>query len=313
MILCVGEALIDMVPVPHDRETAYLPRAGGSPYNVAVALGRLGAEVAFLGRISRDPFGQLLREVLQKSGVSLDYVVDTDDLTFLALVQVVSKVSPRFTFYQECEGAYFLGEEDLPPRLDGVDILHFGSISLLIEPGATAITRLVQREAGQRLISFDPNVRPILIEDREAYLARMAEWVARADVVKVSNDDVAWLYPERSLEETAREWLNAGPSLVVFTLGEEGAVAYTSQVSARVPAPRVEVADTVGAGDAFTAALLFALRRGGYLSPAALRNLSRDTLADILRFAVRVGSLTCTRPGAEPPWLHEVRDALPAG
>lgn len=311
MILCVGEALIDMVPVPYNDETAYLPRAGGSPYNVAIALGRLGADVGFLGRISRDPFGQLLRAQLRKSGVSLDYVVDTDDLSLVALVQIVSQVKPVFTFYRDPEGAYVLREEEVPDRLDGVDILHFGSISLLMEPGATAITHLVQREAGQRLISFDPNVRPILIEDKEAYLGDVDEWVRCSDIVKVSSDDVAWLYPGRPLNEVADRWLAQGAALVVITLGEEGAVAFTPSAFARVLAPQVDVADTVGAGDAFTAALLLALHRGGYLTAEAVRNLPQETLTDILRFAVRVGSLTCTRAGAEPPWLEEVQEHLP--
>lgn len=311
MILCVGEALIDMVPVPYNGETAYLPRAGGSPYNVAIALGRLGAEVGFLGRISRDPFGQMLRAQLRRSRVSLDYVVDTDDPTLLAMVQIVAQVKPHFTFYRDPEGAYVLREEDVPARLEGVDVLHFGSISLLMEPGATAITQLVKREAGQRLISFDPNVRPILIDDRDAYLARLDEWVACTDVLKVSSDDVAWLYPGRPLEEVAADWLAQDVALVVITLGEEGAVAFTAETSARVPAPHVQVADTVGAGDAFTAALLHALQRGGYLTAAALRALPRDVLSDMLRFAARVGSLTCTRAGAEPPWLDEVSDSLP--
>jgi len=306
MILSVGEALIDMVPVPYNNDVVYLPRAGGSPYNVAIALGRLGADVSFLGRVSTDPFGQLLREVLSASGVSLDYVVDTEDVTFLAMVQVVSKNKPHFTFYQKCGGAYFLKEEDLPPQLTKVDILHFGSISLLIEPGASAITHLVRREKNQRLISFDPNVRPMLIEDRQNYLARLGEWVNYSDVVKVSREDLEWLYPGRSLDTIAHEWLHQGPSLVIITLGEEGAIAFTPRNVVQVPAPRVDVVDTVGAGDAFTAALLFALQRDGYPSAAALEELSKEKLTEILRFAVRVGSLTCTRAGAEPPWRHEL-------
>lgn len=310
MILCVGEALIDMVPVPYGDETAYLPRAGGSPYNVAIALGRLGADVAFLGRISRDPFGQLLRARLRESGVSLDYVVDTDDLSLVALVQVVSQVKPVFTFYRDPEGAYVLRDEEVPDRLEGVDILHFGSISLLMEPGATAITRLVQREAGRCLISFDPNVRPILIKDRDAYLHHIDGWVECSNIVKVSSDDVAWLYPGHSPDEVANRWLTQGATLVVITLGEQGAIAFTPAMFVSVPAPHVKVVDTIGAGDAFTAGLLFALQREGIHTAEAIKELSLEALQRMLEFAVHVGSLTCTRAGAEPPWLEEVRGYL---
>ncbi len=308
MILCVGEALIDMVPIPHGEETAYLPRPGGSPYNVAVALGRLGAQVGFLGRISRDPFGLLLRQQLERSGVSLKYIVDTEDMTYLALVQVVTKVAPRFTFYRQCDGTYFLAEEEVPPTLDGVDIVHFGSISLLVEPGATAISKLIAREAGQRLISFDPNVRPVLIKDRDAYMRRFHEWVEWTDVLKLSREDVDWLYPGESMESVADQWLQRGVSLVVITLGEKGAVAFTPRTIARVHAPQVDVVDTVGAGDAFTAALLLSLCTQNLTSPDAVRSVSNHTLTSILTFAVRVGALTCTRAGAEPPWRDEVAD-----
>ncbi len=307
MILVCGEALVDLVPVPVGGEAAYLPRAGGSPYNVAVGLVRLGQEVAFLGRFSHDRFGRLLRDRLTANAVRLLGPPDGGGPTALAVVHLEPGGEPEFAFYGEGTADRSLAPSDLPAALpEGTAALHFGSISLVREPGASAFEELMRREAGRRVISLDPNVRPGLIADRAAYLRRLAGWLALADVVKVSRADLGWIQPGEEPEAVARAWLAAGPALVAVTRGAEGAIAFTATDRVAVPGIRVPVADTVGAGDAFTAGLLAGLAEDGRLDRSRLGELSEAVLEACLGFANAAAALTCTRPGAEPPTREEV-------
>ncbi|MER3553386.1 MAG: carbohydrate kinase [Meiothermus sp.] len=305
MIVVAGEALIDMNPAPIAGQTAYLPHPGGSPYNVAMGVGRLGAPVEFLGRFSSDGFGKLLQDHVRESRVGLQYARLGPELTTLALV-TPTDAGEFFSFYCENTADRLLVPEDLPAALPRGAALHFGSISLLLEPTASTLELLMRREARQRLLTLDPNVRPFLIRNKDEYLERLLGWLEQVDLVKVSQADLEWLYPGESLEDVAQEWKNHGPALVIVTQGGQGTFAVMDGEPIRVSAPRIQVVDTVGAGDSFMSGTLTWLWRAQALSRAALESLSSEQIAQLLEFAVKVAAITCTRAGADPPWQEEV-------
>ena len=313
MILVCGEALIDFVPVVAGEETAYAPRTGGSPYNVAIGLGRLAVPVGFFGRVSVDPFGRLLRDRLIDFGVDCSLLATGGEPTALALVHLAPGQEPNFVFYGESAADSALTPDDVPTAATlatRVHALHFGSISLIREPGSAVYEWLMRRESRHRVLSLDPNVRPGLVRDRRSYSELLERLVALADIVKVSRADLAWLYPDRRPLEAAADWLSRGPSLVVMTRGEAGAIGMTPGASVDIPGIPVTVLDTVGAGDAFTAGLLGSLDLRGLLEAAALRALAPDDLRACLAFANRAASITCARSGAEPPTLAHVQAAI---
>jgi len=314
MILVSGEALIDLVPVTVAGETAYLPRTGGSPYNVAVGLRRLGVPAAFFGRLSSDPFGKMLRDRLTAEAVDCSFLRGGHEPTALAIVHLAPGEEPHFVFYGEGAADSVLVPDEIPSStaLDGrVHALHFGSISLVREPGASAYVRLLRRESGRRVLSLDPNIRPGLIADRAAYRQRLEHLVALADIVKVSRADLEWLYPDRRALDAADSWLTRGPALVVMTRGEAGAIGMTSTCTIEVQGIPVTVRDTVGAGDAFTAALLGSLDVRGLLDRTASRCVGPKDLRACLDFANTAAAITCTRSGADPPTHAEVLEAAP--
>lgn len=302
-VVVAGDALVDLTPTTSVHGTAaYEPHPGGSCLNVAVGLGRLGVPVALLARVSTDGFGRLLRDHLSDSAVSPDFVVDTGDPTTLAAV-VLQDGQATYSFYANGTADAGLLTEHLKP-LPPAAALHVGSIALVLEPVASTLEALLRQEAGRRLVSLDPNVRPGLIPDRAAYLARFEGWVPLVDVVKLSAEDLAWLYPDRTEESVVEGWMASGVSLVMVSRGAEGAWAATAAGSARVAAPEVVVVDTVGAGDAFTSGALCHLYEKGALDRDAVRRLDGSALADLLDAASLVAADTCTRAGAEPPWRH---------
>lgn len=300
MIVVAGEALVDLTPCDLGGQTGYVPHPGGSPYNVAVGLGRLGVPVAFLGRISSDRFGRLLRSHLAGSGVSLELVVGADEPTTLAFVHV-GEGEPDYSFYAERTADRMLLPAHLP-ALPASAVLHLGSISLVLEPAASTLEGLLVQESRRRLISLDPNVRPGLIDDPDAYRRSLGRWVRHVDVVKVSEADLAWLYPGMAAADAAAAWLDAGAVLVLVTAGTRGALALTAGASASASSPHVPVVDTVGAGDAFTAGALGHLHDEGWLTREAIASLSETQLHGLLAVANGVAADTCTRPGADPPW-----------
>ena len=307
MIVVCGEALVDMVPSACGLETGYVPRPGGSPANVAVGLGRLEVPVSFLGRVSGDPFGRLLRRHLSTNAVDLRFLSEGTEHTTLAFVERRPGAEEEYSFYSENSADRNLGPEELPetfgPEVRG---LHFGSISLVLEPGATTLEKLMQREQGRLPISLDPNVRPFLIDDPATYRARLERLVATVDLIKVSAADLGWLYPGTSPARVAKDWLEQGPALVLVTLGSKGSLAQGRRASTSVASIPVEVVDTVGAGDAFTGGALAWLHRSGRMDRALLAELAEPELAELLGYANRVSALTCTRAGADPPSLKEL-------
>ncbi len=307
MILCCGEALIDFVPL--ERVRGYQPCPGGSVFNIAVGLGRLQAPVGFFCKVSTDFFGELLVHSLQENGVPADYVIRQPGPTTLAFVSLPEEgAEPQYVFYSNGAVDRMLTVADLPAQLpDTIQALHFGSISLVQEPGASSYEHLMQRESGRRVISLDPNVRPTLIPNRDAYRQRFERWVRLVDIVRLSLVDLDYLYPGREPEDVIGEWLAWGPSVVLLTLGADGAAGYTASGKTRVQGIPTVVVDTVGAGDTFLAASLAFLYRRGLLSRGdALRKVGQDMLNDCLAYAVKAASINCSRAGANPPFLREM-------
>jgi len=315
MILCCGEALIDMVPFHHEGAEggeAYRPCPGGSPYNSAVAVGRLGVPVAFLGRISRDFFGESLVARLAANGVDTGLIARSGQPSTLAFVKLAEGEEPQYAFYAEGSADRSLMPADLPEELPkDARCLLFGSISMTMEPAASTIEALVMRESGRRVVSFDPNVRPVMISDRPAYVRRVERWFSAATIIKISGADLDYLYPGLSRDAALERALSFGASLLVTTLGADGALALGvrtdgARFSAEAPGARVEVADTIGAGDSFHAAFLSWLELNGKMSRAAIAALSEAELAQALLFANRAAALVCARRGAEPPTMAEL-------
>lgn len=305
MIVVCGEALIDLAPSA-DGSGAYVAHPGGGPCNTAVALGRLGIPVAFLGRLSSDPFGQRLRRHLVDNGVDPRHIVDASEPTTLAVVALSEAGQATYSFYVEGTADRGLRPEHLPiPLPDEVAAVHLGSLGIVLEPGASTLEHLVERERGRLVVSLDPNVRPAIIADADRYRLRLERLVGTADLVRVSRDDLAWVDPADPAT-VARRWLGAGAALVVVTSGDEGATAYHGSGETPVPAERVGLVDTIGAGDAFNAGLLASLHQAGRLQRARIEALTADEVAEMLRFASRVAALTCARAGADPPRLAEL-------
>lgn len=301
MILCAGESLIDMVP----EDGSFRPLAGGSVYNTAIALGRIGESVSYLWPISRDAFGDMLLRPLAEAGVDTDLCPRTDRLTTLALVTLTGGEA-RYSFYDEGSAGRMLAPEDIPTLPDAIDALFAGGISLVPDPCGAAIESLIAREGGRLPVMLDPNIRPFFIPDADAYRARLARLIARSDIVKLSGDDLEWLYPDLPLEDAARQVLAQGPRLVLQTGGAAGARAHWAGDPVAAPAIRTTVADTIGAGDTFNAGVLASLRRQGVLTKAGLATITPEQIAAALTLGARAAAITVSRPGANPPWAHEM-------
>lgn len=306
MILVAGEALIDLVVV----NGAILPSPGGGPYNMARALGRLGASVGFLGRLSRDHFGTVLTSVLTESGVSLRYTSRGPEPTALAIAHRSADGEADYSFYLGGTTFDAIAYESLPePALD-VRALCVGSLALAVEPLASALEALVERERHRRIVVIDPNVRAAAITDPAGYRARFERCCRAAHIVKLSASDASWLFPGMGHKEVATRLLDLGTELVVMTLGIDGAMATTQQARRRVRSQRIDIVDTIGAGDAFGAGLLAALEERGALLRESLAGLMDSELDYILGFASAVAALTCGRSGAEAPTRSEVAELL---
>jgi fructokinase len=301
MILCHGEMLIDFIPTAtRDGTLAYRPAVGGSPGNVALTIARLDVPAGFVGGLSTDFFGEQIVDALSANRVSLDYVSRLDRPTMLAFVDLKGE-EPRYAFYDQESAPRNWRLEDMPPIGPEVAALHFGSLSLIRLPAANAFAELMRREAGRRIISFDPNIRAGLVDDEADYRARLNEIFRLADVIKLSGADLAWIAPDRDFAELAGEWLAAEARLVVLTRGSEGATLYWRGGSVSRPTIPVKVADTVGAGDATMGGLLAALHDRKALSRESLSRLGRDDFAAILDFGLAVAAITCSRVGGDTP------------
>lgn len=299
MILCCGEALIDMLP---DGSGGFRPHVGGAVCNTAIALGRLGVPSGFLWGLSRDAMGERLRAALEAAGVDHSACVSSDRPTTLALVETVEGQA-RYAFYDEGSAGRMLSTADLPPV--SAAALFLGGIALAAEPCGSAIEALAQREAGRRLLMIDPNIRPGFVTDEAAYRVRLGRMLVWADIVKLSTEDLDWLAPGNGAAVVA-DLLAQGVTLVCITAGAAGVHAFGAWGDLQLPAAPARVVDTVGAGDTFNAGLLAGLWQAGVRDRAALRALAPDVLRGALALGVAAAAITVSRPGADPPWRHEL-------
>ncbi|MFT4102853.1 MAG: carbohydrate kinase [Burkholderiaceae bacterium] len=309
MFLVCGEALMD-VYVRESTVTGLLldARVGGSPFNVAVGLARLGQPVRLLSGLSRDAAGRRLMQALADERVDTSLVVRTAAPTTLGVVSVDADGVPSYAFHNRGTADLALSLETVPPIPADVRALQFGSYAMVIEPTGSTLQALAARQREHRLLAFDPNVRLNVEPDIGRWREVVDRMVRLAHLVKVSDEDLRLLDPGRSPDEMARAWLALGPEIVVVTRGETGSEAWTRRTHVTVPSQPVDVVDTVGAGDTFQAALLTWLAEHDALSAQGLASLGDDEIAAMLRFGARAASITCSRLGANLPRRHELME-----
>ena len=310
MILCCGEALIDMIAEPTVSGTeGFVPHSGGAIFNTAIALGRLGAPAGLLTGLSTDMFGQQLAADLQASHVETSHLIRSDRPTTLAFVQLQDGHA-TYSFVDENTAGRMLTPEDMPNQIPAISALYFGGISLACEPCADAYAALLDRHGKDRAVMIDPNIRPGFIKDQTRYRTRLNRMIAHCDIVKVSDEDLDWIIPgPESYAEKVPLLLQAGPAVVIVTRGGDGATGYLADGSeVSVPVKPVQVVDTVGAGDTFNAGVLAELDRVGHLTKPALRALPPEVLRAALAKGAEVAAVTVSRAGANPPWAHDLQD-----
>ena len=301
MILCAGESLIDMVP----EDGAFRPLAGGAVYNTAIALGRLGQDTGYLWPISRDPFGDVIMRPLAEAGVNIDLCPRTDRLTTLALVTLTNGEA-LYSFYDEGSAGRMLTSDDIAPLPTSVSALFAGGISLVPDPCGAAIEGLIAQHHDRLPVMIDPNIRPFFITDPDSYRARLDRMLPMADIVKLSSDDLEWLYPGLDPEDAARKVLATGPRMVLQTGGEAGAKAIWNGPTVSAPAVRTTVADTIGAGDTFNAGVMASFDRQGVLTKDGIATVTADQIHAALTLGAKAAAITVSRPGANPPWAREM-------
>ena len=293
----VGEVLIDLIPDGSKRK----PIVGGGPANTAKALAKIGIDTQFIDGISTDNYGQMAKGELVAPGVKLDYVKYSDKPTCLAIVSLSDSGSASYEFVIENTATFDFTPDWLPnPQTERPSLLHIGTLATAIEPGAAVLFEWAQSVAKVAPIVFDPNIRPAVISDRDQYVKQVERWVSISSAVKVSDEDIRWLYPSLEIEQVVNNWLAKGPSLVVVTYGDEGLAGYRVGEKVSVDAIKVVVADTVGAGDTVGAILVEAIVKDG------LKSLSGVRLEMMLKRAAKAAAITVSRCGANPPTLKEI-------
>lgn len=306
MILCAGEALIDMLP----RQTVadgdvYAPCAGGAVFNTAIALGRLGIETQFCSGISTDFFGDLLRARLAEARVDDAACILSERPTTLAFVKLVDGHA-SYAFYDENTAGRMLSPSDMPTPAPDVSAVFCGGISLAVEPCAAAYESLFTQSAAACVTMIDPNIRPSFIAEPARFRARIEHMLAHADIVKVSDEDLDWLLGDMETEAQIAALLDLGPKLICYTEGSKGVRGITRALNVHVPAQKVDVVDTVGAGDTFNAGFMAGLEQAGVLTKAGIDTVDAETLKGALRLGARAAAVTVSRAGANPPWEHEL-------
>jgi len=314
VILCVGEAVIDLIQTDiSGTGQAFLPVPGGCAYNTSIAIGRLGVPVSFLGRISKNFFGDMQVRRLRENNVNDALLIRGEQNPVLAFVKTEEGKDPEYAFYEEGTSDRFLSPEELPSRLpENTSCIAFGSISIVMEPIGSTIESFILRERSNAVTAFDPNIRPFVIKDRNAYLKRFKKLAGACDIVKISLEDYEYIDANAQPEEALKNLIEMGTRLAIITLGSNGAEAMLrrndgslTEVSAhgiKVPL----LADTVGAGDTFHGAFLAWLEQRGKLSHNAIVELSENDLYNALVFANKAAAFVCGRRGAQPPYLNEI-------
>jgi len=292
-----GEVLIDLIPDGSDRK----PIVGGGPANTAKALSMIGIDTQFIDGISTDNYGQIAKKELLASGVKLDYVKYSDKPTCLAIVSLSDSGSASYKFIIENTATFDFTSDWLPnPQTEPPTLLHIGTLATAIEPGASVLFEWAQSVAKVAPIVFDPNIRPAVMNDRKQYVLQVERWVSISSVIKVSDEDIKWLYPSLEIDQVINNWLAKGPSLIVVTYGDKGLAGYRIDEKVSVDAIKVLVADTVGAGDTVGAILVEAIVKDG------LDTLNGVRLEMMLKRAAKAAAITVSRSGANPPTLKEI-------
>jgi len=292
-----GELLIDLIPEGSDRK----PVVGGGPANTARAIAKLGIGTQFIDGISTDDFGQMAKKELISEGVKLDYVKYSDKPTCLAIVSLSESGSATYEFVIENTATFDFAHDWLPnPQTERPALLYIGTLATVIQPGASVLLEWAQIVAKVAPIVFDPNIRPAVIGDREQYVAQIERWVSISSAIKVSDEDIKWLYPFLEIEQVVNNWLTKGPSLIVVTFGDKGLTGYRNGELISADSVKVKVADTVGAGDTVGAILVEAIIKDGLDSLTGLR------LETVLKRAAKAAAITVSRVGANPPTFQEL-------
>lgn len=306
MILCAGEALIDMLPRESTLgENAYAPYAGGAVFNTSIALGRLGAKTSFFSGFSNDFFGDLLKSKLDESNVDHSLTETTDRPCTVAFVKLVNGHA-TYAFYDENTAGRMIEIGDLPTLSDDIHTVFCGGISLAVEPCAASYETLFVTASETCVTMIDPNIRPTFIKDEARFRARIEHMLAHADIVKISDEDLTWIMGEGEIAENAQGLLQKGPKLICLTEGADGVRGFTKNGIVHVPANKVEVADTVGAGDTFNAGVLASLDAAGKLTKESIADLDETSLKNALAMGAKAAAITVSRAGANPPWAHEL-------
>jgi fructokinase len=306
MVISLGEALIDFVS---QKSLSFDGFPGGSPYNTAIAVSRLGTECQFLGRVSKDLFGEQLLNYLKENSVGTDLIVRTADKTTLSFVQKQEDGQAQYAFFANDTADRNWTDQDLKNVAvpEEARIIHFGSISISQDPGGAQLTSFLKTQSNKMLLSFDPNIRPSLIEDRKLYMERFETLCRISTIVKLSDEDLLWLYPDRNSNDALKILGKLGPSIIALTVGSKGAVILNKNHKALVPIIKQTVSDTIGAGDTFHGALLDYLCKNDWLSRGTLDNLTIEELEELGSYANKAAGLNCMKPGADPPNEIEMR------
>jgi len=292
-----GEVLIDLILEGADCK----PVVGGGPANTAKALAKLGIDTQFIDEISSDQYGQMAKDELLTAGVKLDYVKYSDKPTCLAIVSLSESGSATYEFVIENTATFDFAHDWLPnPQTERPALLYIGTLATVIQPGASVLLEWAQVVAKVAPIVFDPNIRPAVIGDREQYVAQIERWVSISSAIKVSDEDIKWLYPFLEIEQVVNNWLTKGPSLIVVTFGDKGLTGYRNGELISADSVKVKVADTVGAGDTVGAILVEAIIKDGLDSLTGLR------LETVLKRAAKAAAITVSRVGANPPTFQEL-------
>jgi fructokinase len=295
-----GEVLIDLIPGSDGVRVAHV---GGGPANTAKALARLGHDVQFIDGISTDEYGVAARKELLDDEVKLDLALTSDKPTCLAIVSLDANGGALYEFKIDGTATFDFDLKWLPdPSRYKPQVLHIGTLVTVIQPGADVLYDWAMQVAEFAPIVFDPNIRPSVMGDRDLYEAAVEKWVALSSVIKVSDDDMAWLYPGQKYEDVAQRWINDGAALVVVTRGSQGIIGITADGSVEVDGAKITVADTVGAGDTVGAIIVEAMIEKGILA------LTGDVLKAVLHRAAVAAGITCSRKGAQPPYKHELKN-----
>jgi fructokinase len=307
MIICAGESLIDMVSFRGEPE--YTPHVGGSNFNSSIALGRLGADSYYFGAVSNDHYGELIENKLRHSKVKEDFIIKTNRPTTLAYADVVNGIA-EYTFVDEHSAGRLLDQKALNPfinRVKKAKALLVGGISLQAEPCGSSWQWFIEQVSSYLPIYFDANVRPDFIENKQNYIARFEGLTSKVDIIKISDEDYRYLYGAKDFNKVSKDWIDNGVKLVILTLGSEGSkVIYGNGIEVFAESQKVDVVDTIAAGDTFNAGFLLNLDKQDLLDRDSLNTLTEMQLEKALSFANKVASITVTRKGANPPWHEEL-------